>query len=284
MKKLVLGILLSIFIYSCGNRPKESVPMLIVAEEKIDTVSIPSSDTLGYVEEVLPVEHPQTDEHFENFIYAYASDERLQRKRTRFPLSYYEEDKPMKIEEKDWIHDSLFIHQSHYTLLFDHEDELELVGDSLLTSVQFDWIYLATAQVKRYYFERIEGKWMLEAINLRHIEELVDESFVNFYAKFVADTAFQSRHIHQPLIYVTIDPDDEFSLLETTLDLNQWFAFEPMLPQAKLTNICYGQHNEDHSDKKILKVNGIDNGYTNIFYFQRREGEWELYKYEDAGI
>ena len=44
------------------------------------------------------------------------------------------------------------------------------------------------------------------------------------------------------------------------------------------------QKNEDLSDTKILKVNGIGNGYSNIFYFRKRSKGWELYKYEDTSI
>ena len=125
---------------------------------------------------------------------------------------------------------------------------------------------------------------MLEAINLRRMEKDDDEDFVSFYARFVTDSLYQSHHITEPLQFVTIDPDDEFSILETTLDLNQWYAFCPMMPTDKLSNINYGQRNDDHSRTKILKVNGIGNGYSNVFYFRRRAGEWRLYKYEDTSI
>ena len=147
-----------------------------------------------------------------------------------------------------------------------------------------EWIYLKTRMVKKYYFERKRGMWMLEAINLRHIEEGEGENFVDFYTRFVTDSLYQSEHIANPLQFVTIDPDDEFAILETTLDVNQWYAFRPSLPADKLSNINYGQKNEDNSNTKILKVNGIGNGYSNVFYFRRRGGEWKMYKYEDTSI
>ena len=73
--------------------------------------------------------------------------------------------------EGEWEHDYLFTQQSYYTLLFDDEDDLELVGDTALTSVQVEWILLENRMVKKYYFERTKGVWMLEAINLRQIEQ-----------------------------------------------------------------------------------------------------------------
>ena len=69
----------------------------------------------------------------------------LQRQRTKFPLPFYNVDTPSKIEKEDWGHDYLFTQQSYYTLLFDDEDDLELVGDTALTSVQVEWIFLETA-------------------------------------------------------------------------------------------------------------------------------------------
>ena len=119
---------------------------------------------------------------------------------------------------------------------------------------------------------------------MRPVEECEGENFVDFYTRFVTDSLYQSRHIADPLQFVTIDPDDEFAILETTLDVNQWYAFRPPLPADRLSNINYGQRNEDNSNTKILKVNGIGNGYSNVFYFRRRGGEWELYKYEDTSI
>lgn len=125
---------------------------------------------------------------------------------------------------------------------------------------------------------------MLEAINLRKLEKAEDDDFVAFYTRFVTDSVYQSRHISEPLQFITIDPDDEFAILETTLDVNQWYAFRPVLPVERLSNINYGQENKDDSNAKVLKVNGIGNGYSNIFYFRKRGKKWEMYKYEDTSI
>ena len=81
-----------------------------------------------------------------------------------------------------------------------------------------------------------------------------------------------------------IGVSDDFSILETTLDLNQWFAFKPVLPVDRLSNINYGQRNDDDSPTKILALKGIGNGFSNILYFRRKAGEWELYKFEDTSI
>lgn len=287
MRKTCMGFVFLFLFVSCMNNKKTNMNPFSTITEMVDSVSrqtevidtLPSDDWLAEEEEA-----PEGNEMFDDFIFNYASDSVLQRKRTVFPLPYYNIDTPLKIEERYWKHDSLFTGQSYYTLLFDNEEEMEMVGDTALSSVQVEWIFLKTRMVKRYYFERKNGRWMLEAINLRRMEEGPNESFVDFYTRFVTDSLYQSRHISNPLQFVTIDPDDEFSILETTLDINQWYAFRPSLPVARLSNINYGQKNDDLSNSKIMKVNGIGNGFSNIFYFRKRGGEWKLYKYEDTSI
>jgi len=212
------------------------------------------------------------------------SDDVLQRQRVKFPLPYYNGDKKANIEERNWKHDNLFTKQHYYTLLFDKEEDMDLVGDTSLTSVQVEWIFVKTRMMKKYYFERIKGAWILEAINLRPIERDENEDFVEFFGHFATDSLFQSQRVREPLAFVTTDPDDDFSVLETTLDLNQWFAFKPALPAERLSNINYGQRNDDGSPTKILALKGIGNGFSNILYFRRKAGEWELYKFEDVSI
>lgn len=282
MKKLLLGFLLFAFLISCGNKKAKMDPFATIAE-MVDSAGY-KADTLQEAEVKEEPKPMVADELFDDFIFNYASDDALQRQRTVFPLPYYDRDTPLKIEADFWKHDYLFTKENCYTLLFDKEEDMDMVGDTTLTSVQVEWIFLKTRMVKRYYFERKRGMWMLEAINLREMEKGENEDFVEFYTRFVTDSVYQSKHISHPLQFITIDPDDEFSILETTLDVDQWYAFRPVMPTDRLSNINYGQKNEDLSDTKILKVNGIGNGYSNIFYFRKRGKGWELYKYEDTSI
>lgn len=285
MRKLIWGLSVFALLFSCKN-PKTSIDSFSTITAMSDSTGIRGGESL---DEIPVDEAPQpvgADELFDDFVFNYATDSLFQRQRTIFPLPYYNVDTPLKIEKKYWKHDPLFAGQAFYTLLFDNENDMDLVGDTTLSSVQTEWIFLKTRMVKRYYFERVKGMWMLEAINLRKMEEDKEEdpSFVSFYARFAVDSLYQREHISRPLQFVTIDPDDEFSILETTLEVDQWYVFRPALPADRLSNINYGQKNEDSSSTKILKVNGLSNGYSNIFYFRKRKGEWELYKYEDTGV
>ena len=284
MRKAVLGICLLTFLSSCGDR-KVKIDPFVAVTSMIDSVATKTK-------EERPAEppaddkpiHTEADELFDDFFFTYASDSILQKQRTKFPLPYYIGDSAIKIQEGHWEYQRLFPDENFYTLLFDREEDMDLVGDTSLNSVQVEWFDLNSRLSRKLYFERIRGIWMLEAVNERAMHRGENGGFVDFYSRFAQDSLYQSSHISHTLRFVTIDPDDEFSILETTLSLNQWFAFRPMLPSAWLTNINYGQRNDSTSTKKILKVNGIGNGYSNAFHFKKREGEWILYKYEDTSI
>lgn len=282
MKKLIAGVIWLVILSSCGNQKAKVDPFASITEE-VDSIRH-KADSIP--QEILPEEPKptQADESFDDFIYNFASDDALQRQRVKFPLPYYKVDEKSNIDEHHWKHDDLFTKQHYYTLLFDKEEDMDLVGDTSLTSVQVEWIFIKTRMMKKYYFERIKGAWILEAINLRPIERSENEDFVEFFSHFATDSLFQSKRVREPLSFVTTDPDDDFSVLETTLDLNQWFAFRPVLPTERLSNINYGQRNDDNSSTKILALKGIGNGFSNILYFRRKGGEWELYKFEDVSI
>ena len=166
-------------------------------------------------------------------------------------------------------------------MLFDTEEEMELSGDTEQNSIQIEWIYLKDHKIKKYYFERINGKWILEAINYHHMKEEKQTEFVDFFIKFSTDSVFQANHLSNPLGFVTTDPDDDFAVIETTLDQNQWFAFRPELPDKELSNIHYGQKNDDNSPTKIVHLKGVGNGFANTLFFWKKHGKWELFKFED---
>ena len=266
MKKLIAGVLVLTILGSCGNKKTNIDPFASITQE-VDSIR-----------------HKADSIHQEELPEGPKPTEALQRQRVKFPLPYYKGDEKTNIEERNWKHDDLFTKQHYYTLLFDKEEDMDLVGDTSLTSVQVEWIFVKTRMVKKYYFERIKGAWILEAINLRPVERNENEDFVEFFSHFAADSLFQSRRVQEPLAFVTSDPDDDFSILETSLDLNQWFAFKPALPTDRLSNINYGQRNDDNSPTKILALKGIGNGFSNILYFRRKAGEWQLYKFEDTSI
>ena len=91
----------------------------------------------------------------------------------------------------------------------------------------------------------------------------------------------QRSRLHNTLTFVTSDPEDEFQILETTLDEGQWFAFRPPMMKDRLTNVHYGQSENKDSDTKIVEFKGFGNGFNNTLYFKRRHGIWKLMEFED---
>lgn len=277
---VIAGALLLLF--SCENKKKQVEPVVVTENFSDDTISA-DTDTIFVIEPEEPPLPATGNESFEDFIYVFASDTAFQRSRIVFPLPYYEEDTPLKIEKKEWVHDGLFVRQSYYTLLLDREEELDHLHDQTQNSVQVEWIFMKTHMVKKYYFERVDGRWKLEAINERPIVKNKRAEFVDFFVRFAADSLYQIQHIKEPLEFITTDPDDDFSIIETTLDTEQWFAFKPVLPGDKLSNVIYGQEHPDDSPCKIMQLKGIGNGFLNTLFFRRKpNGKWELYKFEDT--
>lgn len=283
MKKLIAGGFLLLALVSCGNRKSNIDPFASITKE-VDSVRHLHEEVVHAIEAPKDSIPQPADGAFTDFLYEFIANSAFQKQRTKFPLPLYDGEDKQEITSRSWRYDSLFVNQVYYTLLFDRDDQLELVNDTSLNSVQFEWFLLDSRRVKRYYFERRAGRWMLESINLRSIEEDENESFVDFFARFSTDSLFQSSHVRQPLAFVTTDPDDDYSILETTVELNQWFAFKPELPVTRLSNINYGQLNEDSSSSKVLVMKGIENGFYVVLYFRRKANGWELYKFEDTSV
>ena len=283
MRKLIIGVCLLMLIGSCGGGKKKMDPFETLTEE-IDllTATPDTAESIAVVEEE-PMVPATADESFADFFYNFAIDEKLQLSRIVFPLPYYTMDKKVHVGKSEWKHDPLFSQQDAYTVLFDTADDMELEKDTTMTSVKVEWIYLKTGKVKRYYFERLKGLWKLEAIDFADMpkEEDGKEDFFDFYERFANDSIFQSSRLHDPLKFVTADPEDEFQILETTLEVGQWFAFQPILPREKLTNVNYGQNESKVSDTKVIEMKGFGNGFNNTLYFERRHGQWKLMQFED---
>ena len=282
MKKLIVGFCLLGCMASCGGG-KKNTDAQVEPVEPIDSTEI-VADTL-YVEEVeeeqiVPV---SADESFADFLYNFALNEKLQLRRILFPLPYYMDNRKDTIAKEQWTHDPLFSQQEFYTMLYDNLDDAELEKDTASTSVRIEWIDLKAKKMKRYYFERLYGWWKLEAIDDASMPKAntSQEDFYTFYERFANDSVFQRSRVVDPLPFVAPDPEDDFQMLETTIGKEQWFSFQPKLPQDVLTNINYGQRLDQNSRTRIIELRGFGNGFNNTLYFKCRNGEWKLTRFED---
>ena len=270
-KLLPAGLLLLTGLGACNsNARKVDVPM--VEADSIELASTFESDSLlDLYEENSPV---GVDILFEDFMYLFSTDYEFQRQRIKFPIlsSSYKAD-PVEVTKEEWKHDSLLMGLNYYTLLFDRESDADAPNDSSKTQAQVEWYDVHTREVKVYSFQKEKKGWQLEKIDLFSLNDSPERDFVDFYEKFVKDTVYQEQHIKSPLTFVTIDPDDDFAVLTTTLDRTQWFAFRPVLPSRIL------------SKTKVMAIKGNGNGISYTLCFRRKHNaEWVLYKYEDISI
>lgn len=285
MRILIVLIVLFGCMCACGGGKNKSEITEAVVVEVDSTITMEDSVSDDEWIDEEPELPEKADESFDDFLYNFLVDSQLQITRIVFPLPYYTDDHKDSITNETWEYDQIFSGLESYAVLFDRQSDMELEKDTSQVSIKIDRRDMKSHRLKRYYFERIKGEWMLEAIDDAVIPSVDSESedFFSFYERFVNDSLFQTERVVDPLPFVTIDPDDEFHVLETTLEKGQWFAFQPTLSKDVLAHIYYGQRLSENSSTRIMEFKGVGNGFYNVLYFQRRNGLWKLIKFEDLG-
>ncbi len=269
---IIAGLLL---MFSCtGNKAKqaEEVPEDSVA----DTTDQAVSDTM----ELLITETPMpraADVMFDDFIFNFVANKKLQRERIIFPLRMTEGEKTEKVEKAQWQMEHFFMRQGYYTLLFNDDRQMRLMKDTAVSEAIVEKILLKKGQVKDYMFQRIKGAWMLKEVKTTSLEENVNASFLTFYSRFVTDSVFQVQSLNSTVQFVGPDPDDDFQMMEGVITPDTWEAFAPQLPSKILYNIIYGRP-EAEGSSKIFLLRGIANGLEMELRFRKNHGKWQLMK------
>ncbi len=282
---VVLGGLIFLFC-ACQGKKQNNEPVNVYENDNLYSEDFILEDTVGtdFSGDPYPM---GLDGSFDDFVFAYAANKSFQAQRTDFPLLILDNEKndSVWLSRDEWQPDSLFTNKNFYTILYDKEEDMEIVSQPNLTKAEVEWIYLADKLTKVYHFTKENEIWMLRDITYDHLKEYHNEEFVQFYQKFATDTLFQSSRLADPLEYITSDPNDDFEILETSISHTDWENMRPIMPEGKLMNINYGQINDPASDMKIMAVKGIGTGFSNVFFFRMNEKEkWELFKFDDVGI
>ena len=276
MKRFLFAIVASVLLMlSCtgGKTQRAEEPQPDSVADSVDTTPI---DTL----ELLIGETPTPkamDELFDDFVFNFSANKKLQMDRIVFPLTVRKGDKTETIEKKKWEMERFFIRQGYYTLLFDNENQMQLMKDTSLTQAIVEKIMLKKNLVKDYVFNRIRGAWMLREVREMAISENMNASFLDFYQRFVSDMAFQKKSLNSRVIFVGPDPDDDFSVMEGIITPDTWEAFAPQLPSKLLYNIIYGQP-EPVGNEKIFVMRGVANGLEMELRFKKVNNRWLLMK------
>lgn len=282
MKKLsFLSVLLAVLTIVCfstmgctGKRPAEVADSSAVDTMAADTQAMDSTEKL--IEETpMP---KAADELFDDFVFNFAANRKLQLSRVHFPLPVYRNDKVVKtIDKRHWKMEHFFMRQDYYTLIFDNQKQMNLVKDTIIDHVVIEKLFYAKKLVQQFLFNRINGQWMMTSINYKPMYANQNASFLKFYGQFATDSTFQAEHLHNPVKFVGPDPDDDFSTMTGDIEPETWPAFAPKLPSGMIYNIIYGQkYNE--SNQKIFVIRGIANGLETELTFRRIGGKWMLMK------
>lgn len=282
MKKLsFLSVLLAVLTVVCFTSVgcSDKKPAQVHDSTSVDSV-ITDTQTVDSTEKLIE-ETPMpkaADELFDDFVFNFAANRKLQMKRVHFPLPVYHNDKLVKtIGKRAWKMEHFFMHQDYYTLIFDNQKQMNLVKDTAIDHVVIEKVFYAKKKVQQFLFNRINGEWMMTSIDYKPMYSNMNASFLKFYGRFATDSAFQAKHLHNPVKFVGPDPDDDFSTMSGDIEPETWPAFAPQLPHGMIYNIIYGQKYAE-SNQKIFVIRGIANGMETILTFKRVHGKWMLTK------
>ena len=264
-----------LLMFSCTGKKAgqtDEVPTDSVA----DSTDVAVTDTM----ELLITETPMpraADAMFDDFIFNFVANKKLQKERTVFPLRTTEGDKTVNTKVEQWKMERLFMRQGYYTLLFSDEEQMSHMKDTAVSQAIVEKIQLKKNRVVNYRFFRVKGAWMMTSINVTPISENANASFLNFYQKFVTDSVYQHESINETVQFVGPDPDDDFAQMEGVITPDTWEAFAPTLPVKVLYNIVYGKPKAANKEM-IFLMKGVANGLEMELRFKKVGNKWLLMK------
>ena len=262
-------------IFSCTGR-KAGQADGMATDSLADTTGVAEEDTL----ELLITETPMpraADAMFDDFVFNFAANKRLQKERIIFPLRQMEGEKTTLITDNKWQMEHFFMRQGYYTLLFNDETQMALMKDTAVTEATVEKIQLKKNRVTNYLFQRLRGAWMLKAIQVTPLTENANADFLTFYQRFATDSAYQVKHLNETVQFVGPDPDDDFNMMEGLITPDTWEVFAPTLPAKVLYNIVYGKP-QPSGQEKIFLLRGVANGLEVELRFKKVGAEWKLFK------
>ena len=276
MKRCVIAIFAVVLLmFSCtGNKSGQADEM--PADSVADSIDSTDVDSL----EMLIAETPMpraADAMFDDFIFNFVAHKKLQKERVVFPLRTREGEKTTFTEKNQWKMEHLFMRQGYYTLLFSDNEQMSHQKDTAVSEAIVEKIQLKKNRVMSYYFVRIKGAWMMKEVVVTPLSENPNASFLEFYKRFVTDSAFQVKSLNKMVTFVGPDPDDDFSMMEGVITPDTWGAFAPALPSKVLYNIVYGKPKP--ADKEmIFLMRGVANGLELELRFKKVGNRWLLMK------
>lgn len=271
---LVFVACLCMVLWTTGCSDKKPVAADTLAVDSLQMVDTANVDTLDELISEQPMPKA-ADELFDDFIFNFAANRKLQLGRIKFPLEIVDGENVAYLKKKQWKMEHFFMDQGYYTLIFDNMKQMNVVKDTSINNVVVEKVYLAKEKVEKYIFKRINGRWMLTSVHTNDMVQNTNASFLAFYQKFASDPSFQIESLNNPVMFTGPDPDDDFSTMTGEIAPETWPAFAPELPSDFIYNIMYGQKYTE-GNQKIFVMRGIANGMEMQLTFKRMDGKWKL--------
>ena len=277
MRKFLWPMLVCVLLtFSCTGR-QTSTDIEDVTDSVADSTDTVVVDTLEQLITETPMPRA-ADAMFDDFIFNFVANKRLQYERIVFPLRVTNADGQTAMTEKSqWNMEHFFMRQGYYTLLFGDDKQMTHMKDTAVSEAVVEKIMLRKNEVRDYYFQRIKGAWMMREVKVTPIEASPNASFLAFYKRFVSDSVFQVKSINETVEFIGPDPDDDFSMMEGVITPDTWEAFAPQLPEKVLYNIIYGKQVPE-GNQKIFLMRGVSNGLELELRFKRVGNRWLLTK------
>ena len=277
MRKFLWPMLVCVLLtFSCTGR-QTSTDIEDVTDSVADSTDTVVVDTLEQLITETPMPRA-ADAMFDDFIFNFVANKRLQYERIVFPLRVTNADGQTAMTEKSqWNMEHFFMRQGYYTLLFGDDKQMTHMKDTAVSEAVVEKIILRKNEVRDYYFQRIKGAWMMREVKVTPIEASPNASFLAFYKRFVSDSVFQVKSINETVEFIGPDPDDDFSMMEGVITPDTWEAFAPQLPEKVLYNIIYGKQVPE-GNQKIFLMRGVSNGLELELRFKRVGNRWLLTK------
>jgi hypothetical protein len=228
-RKVFWFFIVSLVLVACNGKPTKTEGE--IQEQNADSaLAEEDTATLSAMEKEVAEPPKSVDELFDDFIFNFTASKRFQLKRTQFPLTSTTNGVISHIQRGRWHFLHLFLQNDYYSVLYDHERQMKIEKDTTINDVSVNWLYLVEHRIRKFNFKRVNGLWMLVSIDTHALGVNENADFLAFYQTFVTDSAFQRRHVANPLRFITTDAENDYEPIEGTVDVDQWFLFRPELP------------------------------------------------------
>ena len=146
--------MMMVWTTGCSDKKPEAADTTAV-----DTTLAADTAAADTIEEIIS-EQPMpkaADELFDDFIFNFAANRKLQFSRIKFPLKVADGESVAYVKKKQWKMEHFFMEQGYYTLIFDNEKQMDVVKDTSINNVVVEKVNLVEEKVEKYMFDRIGG-------------------------------------------------------------------------------------------------------------------------------